>query len=124
MRLQATYCAVFAEMAAHLYRSGGSCLQHLRLLQAKYGFFDFRGGYMTAPDPSITAVVFDSIRGSVDKHAYPDTIAGVFNTGTWKMTIVRGWRAHSTCPQTIVPTTIERPVQKGHAYSNHVMFMP
>jgi hypothetical protein len=79
---------------------------------------------MTAPDPSITTAVFDSIRGSVDKYAYPDTIAGVLHTGTWRMVIVLGWRAHGTCPSTVaVPTTVERHLQQEHACSDDVMFM-
>lgn len=66
--------AVFAEMAAALYRRGTTVAAHLADLYARYGQYVYRASYFVVDPPSRARPVFDRLRAG---GAYPQTLGGV-----------------------------------------------
>jgi len=54
---------VFAEMADRLYREGKTCVQRLRELYAKYGYFEMCTSYFYYKDAEVLSNIFKPLRG-------------------------------------------------------------
>ena len=63
-------------MAGDLYRRGSSLVSHLAYLREKYGYFEYRSGYVLASNPAKIAAFFDYLRSADGKAPYLQAIAG------------------------------------------------
>eukprot|EP00775_Hariotina_reticulata_P013121 gene13121-13251_t len=74
--------AVFAEMAASIYRRGSTVAQHLQDLYKRYGLFVFRASYYIADPPSRSQPVFSRLRSQYPKELGGVKVKGVRDLGT------------------------------------------
>ena len=72
---------VFAEMADRLYREGKTCVQRLRELYAKYGYFEMCTSYFYYKDADVLSNIFKPLRGENSPENF------IKSMGEYKVTI-------------------------------------
>ena len=84
---------VFAEMADRLYREGKTCVQRLRELYAKYGYFEMCTSYFYYKDAEVLSNIFKPLRGEGSPENF------IKSMGEYKVT--NRSKLHIFCTQTV-----------------------